>query len=83
MPIAIGTSLLIIVVNSAAGVVSHISVGGIDWAITGAFVGTAIIGSLIAGHLGIRLDTRRLQHWFAYLVFAVAGYVLIDTIFIR
>lgn len=83
MPIAIGTSLLIIVVNSAAGVVSHVSVGGIDWAITGAFVGTAIIGSLVAGHVGIKLDTRRLQHWFAYLVFAVAAYVLVDTIFIH
>ncbi|MCV7346139.1 sulfite exporter TauE/SafE family protein [Mycolicibacterium rhodesiae] len=83
IPIAIGTSLLIIVVNSAAGFVSHLSVGGIDWAITGAFVGTAIVGSLVAAHLGTRLDTRRLQHWFAYLVFAVAGYVLVDTIFIH
>jgi hypothetical protein len=26
------------------------------------------------------MDTGRLQHWFAYLVFAVAAYVLIDTI---
>jgi len=83
MPIAIGTSLLIIVANSAAGVASHVSVGAIDWTITGAFVASAIIGSLVAGHLGVRLDTRRLQHWFAYLVFAVAGYVLIDTIFVR
>lgn len=83
MSIAIGTSLLIIVVNSAAGVVSHVSVGGIDWAITGAFVGSAIVGSLVASHLGVRFDTRRLQHWFAYLIFAVAGYVLIDTIVIH
>ncbi len=83
MPIAIGTSLLIIVVNSAAGVISHVSGGGIDWAITGAFVGTAIVGSLVAGHLGTKLNTRRLQHWFAYLVFAVAAYVLVDTIFLH
>ncbi|MGZ5379879.1 MAG: sulfite exporter TauE/SafE family protein [Mycobacterium sp.] len=81
MPIAVGTSLLIIVANSAAGVVSHVSQGGIDWSITGAFVGTAILGSLVAGHYGTKLDTRRLQHWFAYLVFAVAAYVLVDTIF--
>lgn len=81
MPIAIGTSLLIIVANSAAGVLSHVSQGGINWSITGAFVGTAILGSLIAGHFGTKLDTRRLQRWFAYLVFAVAAYVLVDTIF--
>ena len=80
MPIAIGTSLVIIVANSVAGVLSHLSVGSIDWSTTAAFVGTAVLGSLIAGHFGTKLDTHRLQHGFAYLVFAVAAYVLIDTI---
>lgn len=80
MPIAIGTSLLIIVANSAAGLISHVSGASIDWSITTAFVGTAIVASLIAGHFGTRIDTGRLQRWFAYLVFAVAAYVLIDTI---
>ncbi|MBI3217624.1 MAG: sulfite exporter TauE/SafE family protein [Mycobacterium sp.] len=83
MPIAIGTSLLIIVANSAAGVLSHLSATSIDWPTTAAFVGTAIVGSLIAGYYGTKLDTRRLQHGFAYLVFAVAAYVLFDTVFIR
>ena len=83
MPIAIGTSLLIIVANSAAGVVSHLGGASIDWSITAAFVGTAIVGSLIAGHYGTRLDTTRLQHWFAYFVFAVAAYVLLDTFALR
>lgn len=83
MPIAVGTSLLIIAANSSAGVISHLSGAYIDWGITAAFVGTAILGSLIAGQFGTKVDTHRLQHWFAYLVFAVAAYVLIDTIFIR
>lgn len=83
MSIAVGTSLLIIVANSAAGVLSHLSGADIDWAIAAAFVGTAIAGSLIAGQFGARLDTRRLQRWFAYLVFAVAVYVLVDTLFVR
>lgn len=83
MSIAVGTSLLIIVANSAAGVLSHLSGADIDWVIAAAFVGTAIAGSLIAGQFGARLDTRRLQRWFAYLVFAVAVYVLVDTLFVR
>jgi uncharacterized membrane protein YfcA len=83
MPIAIGTSLLIIVANSAAGVVSHLGGAGIDWPITTAFVGTAIVGSLVAGHYGTKLDTGRVQRWFAYLVFVVAAYVLVDTIFLH
>ncbi|OPX11099.1 sulfite exporter TauE/SafE family protein [Mycobacterium sp. AT1] len=83
MPVAIGTSLLIIVANSAAAVVSHLGGAGVDWAITTAFVGTAIVGSLVAGHYGTKLDTKRLQRWFAYLVFVVAAYVLADTLFLR
>ncbi|AWK77068.1 permease (plasmid) [Rhodococcus oxybenzonivorans] len=83
MPVAIGTSLVIIVANSAAGLISHLSGASIDWAITAAFAGTAIAGSLIASHFGTRVDTDRLQRWFAYLVFVVAAYVLVDTIFLR
>ncbi len=83
MSIAIGTSLLIIVVNSGAGVLSHLEGADIDWVITGSFVGTAVVGSLIAGHLGTKLDTERLHRWFAYLVFAVAAYVFVDTIFLH
>ena len=80
MSVAIGTSLLIIVANSAAGALFHLDGASIDWSITAAFVATAIGGSLVAGHYGARLDTDRLQHWFAYLVFAVAAYVLLDTL---
>jgi uncharacterized membrane protein YfcA len=83
MPIAVGTSLLIIVANSAAGLISHLPGISIDWTVTVAFVVTAIVGSLIAGHFGTKLDTDRLQHWFAYLVFAVAAYVLVDTAFLH
>jgi uncharacterized membrane protein YfcA len=83
MPIAVGTSLLIITANSAAGVASHLPGATVNWGLTAAFVGTAIAGSLIAGQLGTKLDSTRLQHWFAYLVFVVAAYVLIDTLLLR
>ena len=83
MPIAVGTSLLIVGANSAAAVLSHLHDAHIDWGITAAFVGTAIVGSLISAHIGSKVNTSRLQHWFAYLVFAVAIYVLIDTLLLQ
>ncbi|CAN5461165.1 sulfite exporter TauE/SafE family protein [soil metagenome] len=83
MPIAVGTSLLIIVANSAAGVAAHLHGLEFNWAVTAAFAGTAAAASLVAGHLGTRVDTDRLQRWFAYLVFIVAGFVLVDTIWLR
>jgi uncharacterized membrane protein YfcA len=83
MPIAIGTSLLIITANSAGGVLAHLHNAQINWSITTAFVASAIVGSLIAGQLGTKIDTGRLRQWFAYLVFAVAAYVLADTVLLH
>lgn len=83
MSTAIGTSLLIIVANSVAGIVSHLHGVSVDWSLTAAFVAAAMVASLAAGYFGTKLDTDRLQRWFAYLVFAVAAYVLVDTIFLR
>jgi uncharacterized membrane protein YfcA len=82
MPIAVGSSLAIIVANSVTGTLSHLGGADIDWTVAATFAGTAIACSLIAGQLGTRLDTRRLQRWFAYLVFAVAAYVLADTVLV-
>lgn len=83
MVTAVGTSLLIVAVNSAAGVVTHLQAISIDWHVTIAFVAAAMVSSLVAGHVGSRVDTARLQRWFAYLVFAVAAYVLVDTFLLR
>lgn len=83
MPIAVGTSLLIIVANSAAGVVAHLHGLNPDWGVTAAFAGTATAASLVAGQLGTRVDIYRLQRWFAYLVFSVAAFVLVDTVWLR
>jgi uncharacterized membrane protein YfcA len=83
MPTAIGTSLLIIVANSVAGLLSHLDAVGGNWNITAAFVGAAMATSLVAGYFGTKVDTDRLQRWFAYLIFVIAAYVLVDTIFLR
>ena len=48
-----------------------------------AFVASATTGSVLAGQFGTRIDTGRFRHWFAYLVLAVAAYVLVDTVFLH
>ncbi len=82
MSVAVGTSLVVIVANSAAGLIAQADGLGGNWALTAAFTGAAIAGSLVAGRLSTRIDTDKLRTWFAYLVFAVAGYVLVDTLFL-
>lgn len=80
MPLAVGTSLAIIVINAAAGFAAHAGDTAIDYRIAGAFTVAAVAGSLAAGRLAGRMPARRLQRAFAYLVFAVAAFVIFQAI---
>ncbi|WP_115786930.1 sulfite exporter TauE/SafE family protein [Arthrobacter silvisoli] len=72
---AVGTSLAIIVVNSAAGFGAHAAGFTIDWPITLAFAVPAIVGSVIAARFARRLKDTHVRVSFAVLIFAVAAWV--------
>jgi uncharacterized protein len=78
MAAAIGTSLVIIVLSSAAGFVAYLGDVDINYALAAAFAGTAIAGSLVAGRFAAQVSAGKLRRWFAYLVFAVAALVLVQ-----
>ena len=69
--------------NSVTGIFAHLQGINVDWQVTAAFVAAAMAASLAAGYFGTKTDTTRLQRWFAYLVFAVAAYVLVDTLILN
>jgi uncharacterized membrane protein YfcA len=79
MTTAIGTSLVIVAVNSTAGFAAHASDAPIDVPITVGFTAAAVVAALGAGRFGAYLDTGRLKRWFAWLVFAVAALVLVQV----
>ena len=78
MQTAIGTSLLIVAVNSAAGFAAHAGDAPLDVPVTVAFTAAAVVAALAAGRLATRVDMARLRRWFAYLVFVVAAAVLVQ-----
>jgi len=80
MKAAIGTSLVIIVVNSLGGFGAHAVDVTLDLPIAAAFTGAAVLASLAATRFASRLPADRLRRWFAYLVFAVAGFVAIQAL---
>jgi len=85
MTVAVPTSLVIVVVNAIFGFTAHVSGTdstdtGIDWGIAAAFTAAAIAGSLLAARLATRLPAARLRRGFAYLVFAVAIFVLAQNL---
>lgn len=76
---AVATSLVIIVINSAAGLAAHAS-APMDWTTTGIFGGAAILAALAAGRLATRLPERAVRRGFAYLVLVIAAAIAVTAI---
>lgn len=80
MPEAIGTSLLIVAVNSAVALAPRLGQGGIDWAVTVPFAVSTVAGTLVGSRLADRLPPRTMLRWFAGLLIAVAVYTAIRSV---
>ena len=77
MPVAVGTSLVVIVVNSLTALGARAASGlEIDWPLILVFGGVAAVGSLLGGQLAGRVDQRHLSLAFTVLLLVVAAYVL-------
>ncbi|MBX3356905.1 MAG: TSUP family transporter [Phycisphaeraceae bacterium] len=82
MHIAIGTSLAIITLNSAAGLVSNLRALDarglhVDCPTIALFAAIGIGGSLVGASLGARLDQRRLRQIFSGFLLLLAVFILI------
>jgi uncharacterized membrane protein YfcA len=80
MPAAIGTSLLVISMQSAAGLAGHLSGVHLPWALTLAVTASAVAGSLVGGRLTGRVPAAVLRRGFGFLVLAVAALVLAEQL---
>lgn len=80
MTVAVGTSLVIIVINSVAGFAAHAGDAALDYRIALTLTAAAVLGSLASARLASRLPAERLRRWFAYLVFAVAALVVVQAL---
>lgn len=79
MPAAIGTSLLVIAINSAAALLSRMATAGVDWHVALPFAGTAVVGSIIGKRIADRLPAATLIGWFVALLVLVATYMAIQS----
>ena len=76
---AIATSLVVIAVNSFAGLAGHLGQSRFDWKVTGMFLGAAVAGMLIGRAFAGRLKAAHLQRGFAWFVLAVAIFVVVQN----
>jgi uncharacterized membrane protein YfcA len=65
---AVGSSLLIIAINSAAGLVGHLGEGGLNWWLIGLLLAGGVPGLLAGARLARRLPVARLRQGFAIFV---------------
>ncbi|MCM3661445.1 sulfite exporter TauE/SafE family protein [Georgenia satyanarayanai] len=73
MRLAVGTSLLVIVVNAVLGLVGRVGQDlTVDWPVVAAFAVTSMLGGLLAGRSSARASPRTLSLLFALLLLAVA-----------
>ena len=77
---AVGTSLVIISINSASGFAAHLDGLSIDWTLTLSFAAAAMAASLAAARAAHRLNDAVVTRVFAAIIFAVALGVLLQTI---
>jgi uncharacterized membrane protein YfcA len=87
MPVAVGTSLLIIAINSATSLLARAGTlmgtdGGIDidWTVIAVFTGSAMLGSLLGARIAARTRPQVLQAAFAGLIIAVGLYTAARSI---
>ncbi len=76
---AIGTSLLVIAVNSLTGLLGQAGQVQLDWLLIGMFLGAALAGLAVGRLLADRIPTAQLKQGFAWLVLGVAIFVIIEN----
>lgn len=73
---AVGTSLVVIAINSASGFVGYLGTVSIDWAFLAGFTAVAIAGVLGGSALSHRVPQAALKRGFAFFLVAVGAFVL-------
>ncbi|MFE7972581.1 sulfite exporter TauE/SafE family protein [Streptomyces shenzhenensis] len=80
MRAAVGTSLLVITVNSVAALALRAGTAeGLDWTVIGPFAGAAVLGAWDGRRLAVRVPGGTLQRVFALVLLVVAAVMLIDA----
>ena len=80
MPVAVGTSLLVIAMKSGAGLAGYLSSVELDWGLAAMVTAAAVAGSLVGGRLTSRVSPDRLRKGFGWFVLVMAAFILVQEI---
>ncbi|MCW2687180.1 MAG: anion permease [Mycobacterium sp.] len=80
MPVAVGTSLVVISMQSFAGLAGHLASEQIDWRLAAFVTAAAAIGALIGGRLIAFVDPATLRSIFGWFVLLMASLIMAEQI---
>ena len=72
VPIAIGSSAFMVGLTAAAGLLGHMSAGGVDWTAALLLAIPVFIGGQIGSRLSVQLNAQQLKKWFGVFVLLIA-----------
>jgi uncharacterized protein len=81
MKLAVGTSLMIITINSLIGFTGDLGKFPFDWQFVFTFVGLALVGVMIGWELAKRLSNKQLKPAFGYFTLLMGTWILIKELF--
>ena len=76
MPVAVGTSLVVIAMKSFAGLGGYLSSVQIDWTVALAVTGAAVVGALAGARLTAMVNPDSLRKAFGWFVLAMSSVIL-------
>jgi uncharacterized membrane protein YfcA len=80
MPDAVGTSLIVIAVNSTVALVTRLPSGSVEWGTVVPFTIASLIGVFVGSRLASTRDPSFLQKWFVVLLVVVAVYTATSSL---
>lgn len=80
MPIAVGTSLVVIAMKSFAGLAGYLSSVTIDWRLAAMVTAAAVVGALIGARLTSLVDPDSLRKAFGWFVLLMSSIILAEEI---
>lgn len=80
MPVAVGSSLVVIAMNSFAGLAGHLSSVHLDWRLAAAVTLAALMGGVIGARLTAMVNPDFLRRVFGWFVLAMASVILAQEV---
>lgn len=83
MKSAVGTSLLIIAINSLLGFLFSLKQFEYNWTVLLSFTALAIVGVFIGSKLADKISGTSLKKWFGWFVLVMGIYIIVKELFLK